>query len=142
VPENAVPCTIHFQGIGLASLNGGSRKAILAQLMPALEQGLDPSKLSDEELGIISLLNKRLTALEKTVDERKAAHLIAARAHLKEVLALSEMAEVCILSPSVLSPAACEDAAIQALFVLLINDHCRMLFQLAWHAWSICSTSS
>jgi hypothetical protein len=54
-------------------------------------------ELTEEEEALTSELSKRLSALDKTVEERKAAHLIAASAHLKAILALVVVAEVRLL---------------------------------------------
>jgi hypothetical protein len=130
VPESAVPCPVIFEDLGLPAVTGGIEVSILAELMPALELALAScsgikvsilaelmpalelalascSDLSYEEAALISTFSKMLTVLEKTHDERKAAHLVAARAHLKAVPALAavpEVAKVCLLPCSVLSP--------------------------------------
>jgi hypothetical protein len=101
VPGSAVPCAIRFPDLGLAALSGGSKQSILSELMPALELALASScELSEEEAAIIGTFSKVLSVLERTKDEKKAAHLVAARAHLKAVLALAaepEVPEVCLL---------------------------------------------
>jgi hypothetical protein len=98
VPGSAVACAINFRDLGLASLQGGSINSVLAELMPAMEVALASApELTEEEMALTSELSKRLSALDKTVEERKAAHLIAARAHLKAVLALAVVAEVRLL---------------------------------------------
>jgi hypothetical protein len=97
VQGSKVPCIVTFQDMGLASLAGGSRSAILAELMPALGKALS-SPQTEEELDITGSLAKQLDALGKSADEMTAAHLIAARAHLKAVLALSARSEVCLIS--------------------------------------------
>jgi hypothetical protein len=109
VPGCAVPCAISFQDMGLASLACGSSKgSILTELMPALEMALASScELSEEEEAVICTFSKVLSVREKTKDEKKAAHLVAARAHLKAVLGLAavpEMAGLCLLPCFVLSP--------------------------------------
>jgi hypothetical protein len=98
VPGSAVPCAIRFRDLGLPTLDGGSKRSILAELLPALELALAASsELSEEEAAITAELSKRLSVLGKTVEEKIAAHLIAARAHLKAVLALTVVPEVCLL---------------------------------------------
>jgi hypothetical protein len=108
LPGSAGPCAVRCEDLGLPALTGASKVSVLAELMPALELALAScTDLSDEESALISLFSKRLTVLEKTHEERKAAHLAAARAHLKAVLALAavpEVAKVCLLPCSVLSP--------------------------------------
>jgi hypothetical protein len=94
VPGSAVPCTVNFKGMGLPSLQGGSRGAILAELMPALEEALGCAAISEEDTALAGTLHKQMTALDKTAEEKIAAHLIAARAHLKQVLALATVHKV------------------------------------------------
>jgi hypothetical protein len=98
VPGSAVPCAIRFRDLGLPALDGGSKGTILAEILPALELALAASSdLSEEEMAFTAELSKRLSVLDKTVEEKKAAHLIAARAHLKAVLALAVVSEVRLL---------------------------------------------
>jgi hypothetical protein len=86
VPGSAVPCAIRFRDLGLALLHGGRRSDVLTELMPALEMALaSSSELTEEEVAITSELSKQLSVLDKTVEEKQAKHLIAARAHLKAV---------------------------------------------------------
>jgi hypothetical protein len=47
------------------------------------------SELTEAEAAITGELSKRLSVLDRTFEEKKAAHLVAARAHLKAVLALT-----------------------------------------------------
>jgi hypothetical protein len=86
VPGSAVPCAIRFRDLGLASLHGGSRSDILTELMPALEMALaSSSELTEEEVAITNELSKRLSGLDKTVEEKQAKYLIAARVYLQAV---------------------------------------------------------
>jgi hypothetical protein len=100
-----VPCANQLRDLRLATLTGGSKRYILAELLPALELALaSSSDLTEEEVAITSELSKRLSVLNFTVEEKKSAYLIAARVHLKTVLALAVVPDVHRLSiPPVLT---------------------------------------